>query len=175
MAVKWRDVVGYEGSYRVSSDGRVKSVARKRRNRFGWMVVPGKELGWWMSGYKFVLLRDGRGGCKTIAAHRLVLEAFVGPSPEGMQCRHLDGDSQNNHLSNLEWGTPQSNMDDRERHGRHHRGSRCRRAKLTETDIPMIREMLALGYSMCSIGKWFGVTVGPIACIRNGTTWKHIP
>ncbi len=50
--------------------------------------------------------------------HRLMLETFVGPRPEGYICRHLDGDPTNNHLSNLCWGTPRENYDDTIRHGR---------------------------------------------------------
>jgi len=51
--------------------------------------------------------------------HRLVLEAFVGPCPEGMECRHLDGDPSNNRLENLRWGTPAENTEDKRKHGRH--------------------------------------------------------
>jgi len=41
----------------------------------------------------------------------LVLLAFVGPCPEGYECRHLDGDPANNHVDNLRWvpiGAPES-------------------------------------------------------------------
>lgn len=54
---------------------------------------------------------------KTRYFHRLVLEAFIGPCPEGMECRHLDGDAGNNRLENLAWGTPIENGEDKVRHG----------------------------------------------------------
>lgn len=50
-------------------------------------------------------------------AHVLVMEAFVGPRPDGMQVRHLDGNPANNALSNLAYGTPAENMQDKRRHG----------------------------------------------------------
>lgn len=49
--------------------------------------------------------------------HQLVLEAFVGPRPEGLLTRHLDGDPTNNRLDNLAYGTPSENMRDRRDHG----------------------------------------------------------
>ncbi len=50
--------------------------------------------------------------------HCLVLEAFIGPRPEGYVCRHKDGDPANNHISNLSWGTLRENYDDTIKHGR---------------------------------------------------------
>jgi len=44
--------------------------------------------------------------------HRVVLETFDGPCPEGMEARHLDGDKENNNILNLVWGTREENMED---------------------------------------------------------------
>ncbi len=52
--------------------------------------------------------------------HILVLEAFVGPRPLGLEGCHDDGDPANNRLTNLRWDTPSSNAVDRVRHGHHH-------------------------------------------------------
>jgi hypothetical protein len=50
--------------------------------------------------------------------HRLVLEAFVGPCPIGMQCRHFpDPNPANCNLKNLQWGTPMENTEDKRVHG----------------------------------------------------------
>lgn len=49
--------------------------------------------------------------------HCIVLEAFIGPCPEGMECRHLDGNPANNRIGNLKWGTPAENHADSVRHG----------------------------------------------------------
>lgn len=48
--------------------------------------------------------------------HDLVLAAFHGPKPKGLQACHNDGDKLNNHFSNLRYDTCQANIDDRERH-----------------------------------------------------------
>lgn len=49
----------------------------------------------------------------------MVCEAFHGLRPEGMEVRHLDGNSQNDAASNLAWGTRSENIRDAVRHGTH--------------------------------------------------------
>ncbi|WP_075908859.1 HNH endonuclease signature motif containing protein [Mycobacteroides chelonae] len=56
--------------------------------------------------------------------HRLVMEAFVGPCPEGLEVLHWDDNPANNHLSNLRYGTRSENVKDRVRNGIHHFASR---------------------------------------------------
>ncbi|KKK60254.1 hypothetical protein LCGC14_3026180, partial [marine sediment metagenome] len=46
----------------------------------------------------------------------MVLNTYVGECPAGMQCRHLDGDSHNNNLDNLCWGSQEENNTDRNEH-----------------------------------------------------------
>lgn len=54
--------------------------------------------------------------------HRLVLEAFVGPCPDGMKALHADGNKTNNNVKNLRWGTSAENNLDIVKHG-HHRNA----------------------------------------------------
>lgn len=49
--------------------------------------------------------------------HRLVLETFVGPRPEGMEACHNNGDPTDNRLGNLRWDTRSENVKDAVRHG----------------------------------------------------------
>lgn len=42
--------------------------------------------------------------------HRLVLETFLGPAPDGCECDHYDRDPSNNKLENLRWVTHYENM-----------------------------------------------------------------
>jgi hypothetical protein len=65
-----------------------------------------------------VLLRRAGEKERNVTVHSLVLEAFVGPRPDGMQCRHFpDRNPTNNRVSNLSWGTPLENANDRRVHG----------------------------------------------------------
>jgi len=117
-------VVGYESTYAVSDAGRVKRVESVVWNCKGYYLTrkervlkPGNDR----DGYQLVgLCQDGQRSTRKV--HRLVLEAFVGPCPDGHQTRHLNGDKQDNSLGNLAWGTAAEQMADIEAHGNRHRG-----------------------------------------------------
>jgi len=112
---------------------------------------------------------------KTQYIHRLVLEAFVGPCPEGMECRHLDGNPQNNNLSNLCWGTDAENCADRKRHGTENTGEKQGRSKLTEQNVRMIIYIQRTGeLARKEIAKIFSVSPGTISDIKYKRSWKHI-
>lgn len=115
---RWLPVVGYEGIYEVSDHGRVRSVDRVVLTASGTRSYKGKILRIVSRhhGYPGVSLRRP-GVRKTGYIHRLVLEAFVGPCPEGMEGCHNDGTASNNRLSNLRWDTSIANAQDKARHG----------------------------------------------------------
>ena len=113
MSEQWRPIPGYEGRYEVSELGRVRSwrpwrgtpVPRLLRGSLG------------THGYRGVTLYGFKGARQDIAVHLLMLTAFVGPEPDGMVTRHLDGDKTNNILTNLAYGTPSENARDAVAHG----------------------------------------------------------
>lgn len=121
MAEEWRAVVGYEGRYEVSDMGRVRSVDRvvvasngAVRHLAGRMLTPYKQRYWLVS-----LAATADRPPRHPRVHILVLEAFVGPRPDGLMGRHLDDDTDNNALPNLAWGTNSDNMLDAVRNGTH--------------------------------------------------------
>ena len=104
---EWRDVVGYEGRYQVSSMGRVKSLERK--DRFG-RTVKERILKSYINRYGYLLVALCAGGKqKTLNVHRLVCEAFL-PRAEGKDAiNHKDEDKTNNNVWNLEWVSHKEN------------------------------------------------------------------
>lgn len=112
---KWLPVVGRESDYEVSDHGNV----RWRSSR-----EPVRSYRSSKTGHRNVYLPGGPRLKRDRRVHRLVLEAFVGPCPEGLMCCHNDGVAWNNHVDNLRWDTASSNMHDRVTHGIHHYGSR---------------------------------------------------
>jgi hypothetical protein len=118
MRENWRPVFGFEGLYEVSSFGRIRSLGRppvcgKHGGRgFRECILRAHSVS---KGHLRVKLRQGQE--TKFFVHTLVLTAFVGPCPQGMECRHLDGNPANNRLGNLKWGTPEENWADRRRHG----------------------------------------------------------
>lgn len=120
---RWLPVVGFEGKYEVSDLGRVRSLDRmvSTSNGTGLRPCQGRVLSTQKrdgNGYVQHTLSDGTRK-RPATAHVLVLEAFIGPRPDGNIIRHLDGNSLNNTLSNLRWGTQAANVADTIRHGRH--------------------------------------------------------
>lgn len=115
-----------------------------------------------------------------IYGHRLVLEAFVGPCPPGMECRHLDGDPGNNRLTNLAWGTPKDNAADKVKHGTinvgksYNRGTDHPTVVLDEERVRRIRKSLADGTTQAEVARSEGVSYGCIADIRHGRSWAWL-
>jgi hypothetical protein len=102
----WRPVPGYEGMYEVSDLGRIRNA--RRGNILALDVIK--------IGYPVAQLCKA-GTRSRFPVHRLVLTAFVGPKPDGMVARHLNGDKLDNRLSNLQWGTYTENAEDALTHG----------------------------------------------------------
>ena len=84
---EWKDISGYEGLYQISDQERIKSLIRKYRLREK-MLKPQKEK----KGYYHVYLAKN-GKIKTKNIHRLVLENFLGPCPQGMESNHIHASS----------------------------------------------------------------------------------
>jgi hypothetical protein len=184
MVEHWKMIPGFEKCYKVSDKGRVKSLPRKvqriRKGQRQLITVQEKFLKGapLRTGHLMVRLYKGRSKFIDKSIHRLVLETFIGPCPEGMECRHLDGNPTNNNLSNLCWGTKQENADDKIKHGVSNRGSNSPRSKLTEIDIPKIRKMLkelnGQWGALSKIGRQYNVDAATIRDIRDGITWQHV-
>lgn len=117
----WKPIPGYEGLYEVSDHGRVRSldrryiradgIATRRRGRILKPVMNGS------SKHQVYLCAPGEKQ-KPQLVHRLVLTAFVGPCPEGMEACHSNDVPTDNRLANLRWDTRSANMNDRVRNGR---------------------------------------------------------
>jgi hypothetical protein len=179
--VTYKDLPGHPG-YRVGDDGSVWTQWHKvgRGYRYGFKTVRGED-------WQPMKLRPNRAGRLSVVlfpgaverqvAH-LVLEAFVGPCPPGMECCHdPDPDPANNRLPNVRWGTKESNYADRDRHGRTARGEKAGGAKLSEEQAKQIIAEYAAGprYGVTKrLAAKFGVNPGTIHRIATGRKWKHL-
>lgn len=165
----WKAIPGYE-SYAVSDQGRVMRIARGNGTRPGHILKPQRN-GY---GYRHVgLYREG--SCKTITIHTLVMLAFVGPRPEGMEVNHIDGDKTNNRLSNLEYVTPQENILHAVRVLEKGIGESAGRAKLTEAQVKAVRaEYDGKPGSCAKLARKYGVHHTTMQAVLNRQSWTHI-
>ncbi len=145
----WLPIPGYEGFYKVSDHGRVRSLERRviRQSGGTYRVRPRILKPASDNGRLLVNLHgpDGRNASRKV--HQLVLEAFVGPRPEGFECCHRDDDHANNTLHNLRWATHADNMQDCIRNGGNSRQIRthCPRSHPLEAPNLVPSELRARG------------------------------
>lgn len=171
MIERWKDIKDYEGIYQVSNCGRICSLRSYKHNKKR-LLKPGH----W-NGYPCINLWK-HNQPTTYKIHTLVLNTFIGACPKNMECRHLDGNPQNNQLDNLRWGTRSENQKDAVNHGTNfrpdNRGSNNGHAKLTETQVKKIKNLLIVKRSHIQIAKLFNVDRKTIYDIDNNKTWRHI-
>jgi len=167
---QWRPVVGFEG-YDVSNIGRVRSW-RPGRRTVGWLPFPRLLHPRAKNGYPAVTLGRGKLPEITKYVHTLVLEAFVGPRPKGMETRHGPGGRWDSSLSNISWGTHRDNMTiDFARDG-------IVRSRLVRTisdeAARELRRRLTGGESVTRVSREVGISVRTLYRIKNGEVYADL-
>jgi len=164
----WRSIPGYEGIYAVSDTGDVMSMDYKGSGLPGIMKQSADR-----KGYLHVCLNKGREVRRSV--HRLVMEAFVGPRPDGFHINHVNGVKTDNRVSNLTYCTPRENNVHALQTGlRTNRGEKHSRAKLTEANVQDIRALLVAGKTQTEVARMFNVHPTAISHIKRGKTWPHV-
>lgn len=130
-------------------------------------------------GYKKVCVKT-ENGIKNRLVHRLILEAWVGPCPEGCVTNHRNGVKSDNCLENLEYCTQSENMVHACGYGLSPkppitRGSECRLSKLNEKKVLAIRSSTDRkpGY-VRRLADEYGITPSTVSKILLRHTWTHI-
>lgn len=100
-------------------------------------------------GYKTVKFNGA-----TVRRHTLLADAFLGPNPGGLEVRHLDGDSKNDAIGNLAYGTHTDNMQDAVKQGSLGKGHR----KLSDYQILQLIARRKTGESGRALAKEFGIS-----------------
>lgn len=179
--VEYRDIEGFPG-YRVGDDGSVWSkvlrggkVVAGQPLRFGeWRLLKPTMKKWRGCKHLYVNLTRGSGDDKRVYVHTLVLEAFVGPKPEGTECCHANDLGDDNRLENLRWDTHLANASDKVKNGNQHQGEDTPNSVLKETQVADIRTRYAAGEKQSTLANEFGVCRGVISQVCRGETWKHV-
>jgi hypothetical protein len=160
-------------NYEIDEAGHVFSCFFNKRRELTWRRPTWNSISkcW---GY-FQVKISGKNGTKLKAVHRLVLQTFVGPCPEGMEARHLDGSKYNNHLSNLAWGTRQQNSGlDKIAHGTSNRGVRNGSSIFKPGEVELIAKLIRGNVPISIIKRIFKCGYNSIWYIKNGDHWSWL-
>lgn len=171
---RWLPVVGYEDAYEVSDHGGVRSIDRSVvcqdgsvKHLKGVVIRPQAQL----SGHLGVTLHKHSKKDRQ-RVHRLVLAAFIGPCPEGLEVRHLDGNPKNNTLGNLTYGTRSQNRDDAYRHGGRPVGEASHLAKVPDRKVEQLRAMKG-HVSSRQAAELVGLSDGHVRRIWRGESRRY--
>lgn len=179
MSEEWKPVLGYEGYYVASTEGRIARITT-----FGKSARPAFRV------LKKYAPRDGYLYCilckeknrKTFRVHRVIWQAFNGPIEGRLEVNHINSDRGDNRLCNLELMTRSQNSAYAYSHNARPRqaprmvkGSKTYNAKITEEAVPVMRELARQGMTYREIGERYGVTMSVAYRCVIGKTWRHVP
>lgn len=167
MTETWKPIPGFDSFIVASSDGRVGILCSGDEVKVRKTYIE--------RGYETVTLPLQHPNKRRFFVHRLVMLAFAGAIPEGMQVNHKNGVKNDNRISNLEYCTREENME----HARVVLGSferaQANMKKLTEGDVRLIRAKYeAGGISMKKLARQFNVVEQTVSNIVRRKTWKHV-
>lgn len=167
----WKPIINHEELYEISNYGKVKRLIgyRCRKER---IIKSNKRKDY---GYLYLSLCKDK-IAKTYLVHKLVIETFIGPCPNGMEICHNNGDPENNYIGNLRYDTHKNNMIDSMKHGTRWKckGELHPGSKLKDIEIIDIIKKLKDGIQHSVIAKEFCVSRECITAINRGKRWIHI-
>ena len=165
MDEQWLTIEDFP-DYAVSDNGRIMRIKDTPYSQTGKILRPQKMV----IGYtKVILFKDTVRHQR--CPHRLVLETFRGPCPEGFVANHKNGDKTDNRLENLEWISSGDNI----RHARDKLGVSYRfNAKITQEQVGEIRSLLDRGMSQSKIAEMYGLHQTSIHYIKSGRNWHGV-
>jgi hypothetical protein len=168
MSELWKDIAGYP-RYQVSSLGRIRTWLGRKGARLPepWILKQAEVRGY----RRISLTQDGEDSGHFV--HRLVLEAFVGPRPDGMQACHQNGVRSDNRCTNLRWDTCKRNHADKRAHGTAQIGEKHPRAILDEASVVQMRVHKGwLGSDV--LASTFGVCRSAVVKVWSKQLWPHV-
>ena len=147
MTEYWKDIVGFEGWYQISSLGRVKRLKRRYVIRDKEVIKDQEKIltpSVSNRGYEFVIVSNGKEH-RRATVHRLVAEHFLDANTENKpQIDHINRNKRDNRVENLRWATNSDNQ--------------------MNTEHPTI--LTVNGVSMC-LARWSDVTGIQVPTIIN--------
>jgi len=175
----WKRIPGYGDHYEASNLGQIRSL-----DRIVEKICSGINVGLCKQNYKGKVLKQQihKHGHKTVhvgvdgkkfslSVHRLVLAAFVGECPDGMEACHNNGISSDNRPENLRWDSHFENNQDRKKHGMYAVGEGHAMARLTDD---LVREIRLSGLNGPQVAAKYGIGTSTAHRVITRESWSHV-
>lgn len=172
----WKSIPKFS-RYEASNTGKLRSLNYKNSGRVV-ELRPALDKGY----YKTMLV-DDIGKNKTGRVHKFVMLAFHGEAPEGTEINHIDGNKENNSLSNLEFVTHKYNVQHSYDNGlqKPQFGSDNGNSKYDEdfvrqikTEIESLKDSRGRCIGRNDLADKYGVKLSFIKDLIQGRCWNHI-
>jgi hypothetical protein len=172
---EWRQVVGHEGIYEISTSGKVRRIKACRGARAGRILRIHIGAGNPDSELRYATVHLFKEGTRsTHYIHHLVAFAFLGPRPDGKDINHKDGNKSHNSVANLEYLTAGDNTRHAIATGLSDPVKAARSlSTLSESDVHDIRVLLK-SHSGRAIARMYGVQPPCISRINTGKRWRSL-
>lgn len=176
QGTEYRPIADWPG-YAVGDDGSVWTAWKRtplpgKMGTRSYISAIWRKLKPWTHrfGYPMVTLsRDKK--LWRVAVHSLVLLCFVGPCPPEMECCHEDDDPKNPALTNLKYGTHQSNMEDAAKRKRMKSGAQHPMVKLTPELTAEIKRRVLRGERKIDIVNALKISRSSVWKVDKGHSW----
>jgi DNA-binding transcriptional regulator YiaG len=173
----WKDVVGWEGLYQVSSLGRFKSLSREKtigaRGKIlmkSFLMKQGQSRGY------FYIIFYRNGIIEKHQSHRVVANHFIKNSENKRTVNHINGNKKDNTINNLEWLNDSEQQKHAVKIGLRNKtlGENSNLSKLNETSVKEIRELHKQKIKQNELASIYKINRNTVHNIVNNITWKHI-
>ena len=170
---EWKDIDDFDG-YEVSNFGNVRGKDRLRKGKHGLRLTNGQPIKQVFNKKGYPEVRFRKNGTHTRLVHRLVAKAFIPNCDNKSQVNHIDGNKLNNRADNLEWVSNSENQLHAYKLGLQpsRAGENNSKAKITNKDVTLLKEMYNSGKSANEISKIMNISLSSIRQIIYGRTWK---
>jgi hypothetical protein len=161
----WKKIPSTNGRYEASTTGHIRNAGNQRELKpyFGH----GK--------YLVVKVCPSKNIAISKRIHELVTETFFGDKPESFETNHIDGDKNNNSISNLEYLSKVNHIKHGVENGFVMRGEENPRATLTFDQVKKIKEIRSeTGFGKRKISQITGIKEETIGPILRGISWRYV-
>lgn len=165
----WKNIPGFS-KYEISEYGRIRSFHGRKNEKF--KILKGSKD---KDGYRRVSIVSDSGKMHSFKFYEMVAKLWIGERPKNLVITHLDGNKLNDHYSNLAYRSQLENIRDKIKHGTQTIGENHPNAKLTNSEVSHIKNLISLGHTNTELSKEFNIAAEQISAIRHNKTWKHIP